>query len=291
MIRPARNVPWPERLGKQIRHAVVWAADFIALGGKVPPVVVAHPDLPSRRTTLHKVCRANRWELTNLPRNNAMITLRFEDATVKAQPMPPALNGVIWNAACTDISKRTLDSHHLAVFGYGVGIDPLTHEGPLLEKSNGNAAHDGVERQGPLNALLPDKVYQRIINNRDEQGRVCDLRLVYVCGLTPVTYLKFKSDDARYTNETTGAELAATQTLFSDHELGQIGQLMHRLGVDIAELDILRDRSSDQLFVVDVNPTPWGPPAGLNSADASEAIAVIAKAFQEALHGMNQPSK
>jgi hypothetical protein len=290
MIRPAKHIPMPERWGKKIRHFALWLSDIAARSGRMPPVVVAYPDLPSRRTTLHKVCRANRWELTNVPRKNPLVTIRFEDATVKAEPMPTAVVGRVWNAACTDISKTTLDKHHADIFGYGVCLDPTSHVGPLLEKSNGNAAHDGVERQGPWHKVLADKVYQRIIDNRDESGRVLDLRLVFVCGLTPVTYLKYKSEADRYSNETTAAALAATEDLFSTIELNHITLLMNRLGVDVAELDILRDRSSGQIFVVDVNPTPWGPPAGLNAQDTQRAIADVAAAFDEALRA-NQPSK
>jgi hypothetical protein len=283
MIRPAAHISLPERVGKKVRHLFVWLGDWVARSGHVPPVVVAFPDLPSRRTTLHKVCRKNRWELTNVPRSQALVTLRFEDATIKSQPMPAAVTGLVWNASCTDISKSTLDKHHIDVFGYGVGLDPLTFQGPLLEKSDANAAHDGIERQGPLPFRSPGKVYQHIIDNRDKQGRVVDLRLVYVCGQTPVTYFKFKSDEARYSNETTDVALAETETCFTDDELHLVAELMTRLGVDVAELDILRDRSTQSIFVVDVNPTPWGPPAGLNPKDAAQAIETIATAFRHAI--------
>lgn len=290
MIRPAKNTPWPERVGKRIRHLGVWLGDCFARGGQAPPVVLAYPNLPSRRTTLHKVCRANRWELTNVPRKKPLFSIRFEDATVKSEPMPEGVKGLVWNEGCLDISKRTLDQNHLEIFGYGVSIDPLSHKGILLEKSNGNAAHDGQERMGPLSTVLPDKVYQRIIDNRDERGWVMDLRLVYVCGLTPVTYRKFKSDAARYSNETTEVTLAETDSCFSPSELKGIQRLMDRMGVDVAELDILRDRSTNQMFVVDVNPTPWGPPAGLDSMQAKLAISEIAAAFQASLTG-ERPSK
>jgi glutathione synthase/RimK-type ligase-like ATP-grasp enzyme len=136
----------------------------------------------------------------------------------------------------------------------------------------------------------PDKVYQHIIDNRDERGRVVDLRLVYVCGQSPVTYFKFKSDEARYSNETRDVALAETETCFTDDELHLVAELMTRLGVDVAELDILRDRSTQSIFVVDVNPTPWGPPAGLNPKDAAQAIETIATAFRQAIEA-NQPSK
>ena len=87
-------------------------------------------------------------------------------------------------AIALDISKSTLDRHHQAVFGYGLNVDPTIHEGPMLEKSEGNAVHDGREIQGPLlpAQLRVGKVYQRIIDNRTENGLFEDLRVVVIQG-------------------------------------------------------------------------------------------------------------
>jgi len=280
-IRPDEQFSLPERWGKQMRHVVIWLGDAIMRGGRRPPVVVAYPDLPSRRTTLYKVCRRNRWELTNIPRPDAMAFIRFEDATHKATPMPEGARGKQINAQCTDISKRTLDLQHQTTFGYGVNVDPCHHEGWLLEKSNDNAAHDGVEKLAPLAQLNPSKVYQRIVNNRDDSGRIVDLRLVYVNGLIPVVYRKYKSDAKRYSNETTEAQLADAEKLISPEEQQRIAALMESLGVEFAELDGLRDQQTDQLFIVDVNPTAWGPPAGLAALSSEQAIERIAVVFRD----------
>jgi hypothetical protein len=287
MIQVSRDVPRLERWGKGIRHVLIFVADWVRLGRR-PASVVVFPDLPSRRTTLHKVCRHEGWELTNSRRSRPLAVLRFEDATLKTSALPD-YKGRIFNANLSDISKHHLDKQHRDVLKYGVNVDPTTFHGLMLEKGDGNALHDGREVRGPVASPRPEKVYQRIINNRDESGCVVDLRLVYVDGQMPVTYKKFKADATRYTNETTSASLHVTSEIFSAAEQSQIANLMRKMDVDIAELDILRDADSDQIFIVDVNPTPWGPPAGLPAADAAVAISRIAAAFRAAFKPSKKP--
>ena len=112
------------------------------------------------------------WAVTNRKdtparyKGQVRIQLAFDDRTEKREAQPG-----MWNGHCLDISKSTLDRHHHAVFGYGVNVDPAAHKGPMLEKSEGNAVHDGREIQGPLSQdqLQPGKVYQRIIDNCTER--------------------------------------------------------------------------------------------------------------------------
>ena len=67
MIDYPASVSPIERLGKRLRHAAQWVALAVRQRG-VPWAVVVHPDAPSRRTALYKVCRELGVELTNRPR-------------------------------------------------------------------------------------------------------------------------------------------------------------------------------------------------------------------------------
>jgi len=86
------------------------------------------------------------WAVTNRKdtssRYNGVVRVQFafDDRTEKRQAQPG-----FWNGHCLDISKSTLDRHHQEVFGYGLAVDPTSHAGPMLEKSEGNAVHDGRE--------------------------------------------------------------------------------------------------------------------------------------------------
>lgn len=277
-----------ERWGRELRHVLRWGLLVVRNGGKRPPAVVAWPHLPSRRSVLHRVCAELGWELTNRPRRKAILHVRFEDATEKATPLPGWMgaNGIpVFNSGCTDIRKSTLEAAHVEVFGYGMAVDPCAHVGPLLEKGDGNAVHDGRILIGPLapEAVHSDKVYQHVIRNSDSLGRRFDLRTGYICGEFPVVYAKFKLAKSPFTNETSHVELRKVHAEFSQIELRKMGDLLVKMGVDTAEIDVLRDAVDGRIFVVDVNPTPWGPPAGLEEPMRSAAIAACASAFRAAV--------
>lgn len=47
--------------------------------------------------------------------------------------------------------------------------------------------------------------------------------------------------------------------IFSAAELAQLLDFGARIGLEYGELDVLRDRDSGRIYVVDVNRTPYGP--------------------------------
>ena len=279
------RMPMLERIGKELRFRKAVKASREAHGQ--PLFVFVHPDWPSKRASIMAYADALKWVVTNRPetpaRFNGTVALKlaFDDHTEKRQ----AQSG-FWNGHCLDISKSTLDRHHHEVFGYGLNVDPTIHEGPMLEKSEGNAVHDGREIQGPLSPdqLQPSKVYQRIIDNRTENGLFEDLRVVVIRGELPIVYRKRKTGEVRYTNETAEVDLAESpKTVLSESEIDQIASLSAKMCAEFAELDVLRDREEGRIYCVDLNPTAYGPPAGLNGADQKEAMKRIADCIQPQL--------
>ena len=286
-IRLARPMSLPERLGKQFRHLILWCLLAIRHRGK-PPVFIAWPDLPSKRSVLHKVCRNLGWELTNQPRKNIRGIMRFEDATEKSLPLPQWIQAAqvpILNKDCLDIRKQTLERHHVIAFGYGMQIDPLEHTGLLVIKSDTNAQHDGRIVQGPLtkSTVQDTHVYQRVIRNQDSTDRWLDLRVVWINGILPHLYLKFKHEDERFTNLTFSVKLAKVSDWLSQREVDQISKFMEQHHTDAAELDVLRDADDGRIYVVDINPTPWGPPELLDRTDAQTALKQMAEKIRQAV--------
>jgi len=268
------RMPFLERMGKELRFRK--AVRQSARKHGQPQFVLVHPDWPSKRASIMAYADALGWAVTNRKETPARykgavrIQLAFDDRTEKRQAQPG-----MWNGQCLDISKSTLDRHHRDVFGYGLAVDPTSHAGPMLEKSEGNAVHDGREIQGPLDPrqVQPDKVYQRILNNRTEQGLYEDLRVVVIDGQLPVVYRKRKSEDVRYTNETAEVDLATSpKTVLSDEEIAQILAISAKMCAEFAELDVLRDRQDGRIHCVDLNPTPYGPAAGLPEPEKSRAL-------------------
>ena len=275
------RMPFLERVGKEMRFRK--AVRQSARQHGEPQFVLVHPDWPSKRASIMAYADALGWAVTNRKDTPARfkgavrIQLAFDDRTEKRQAQPG-----MWNGHCLDISKSTLDRHHRAVFGYGLAVDPTAHTGPMLEKSEGNAVHDGREIQGPLDPsqVRPGKVYQRILDNRTEQGLYEDLRAVVIDGKLPVVYRKRKSQDVRYTNETAEVDLAKSpESVLSDAEIAQILAISVKMCADFAELDVLRDRQDGRIYCVDLNPTPYGPPAGLPEQERSRALDQIRGLF------------
>ena len=271
------RMPFLERVGKEWRFRK--AVRESARQHGQPQFVLVHPDWPSKRASIMAYADALGWAVTNRKdtmarhKGDVRIELAFDDRTEKRQAQPG-----MWNGHCLDISKSTLDRHHRDVFGYGLAVDPTAHAGPMLEKSEGNAVHDGREIQGPLDPsqVQPGKVYQRILDNRTEQGLYEDLRVVVIEGLLPVVYRKRKSEDVRYTNETAEVDLAKSpKTVLSDAEIAQILAVSAKMRAEFAELDVLRDRQDGRIYCVDLNPTPYGPPAGLSKEQKAKATMFI----------------
>ena len=271
------RMPLLERIGKEWRFRKAVKASKQAHGQ--PQFVLVHPDWPSKRASIMAYVDALKWVVTNrleIPaqfNGTTVLRLAFDDRTEKRQAQPG-----FWNGHCLDISKSTLDRHHQVVFGYGLNVDPTSHSGPMLEKSEGNAVHDGREIQGPLSPdqLQPSKIYQRIIDNRTENDLFEDLRVVVILGEVPLVYRKRKTGEVRYTNETAEVDLAGSpKTVLSEGEIDQITSLSAKMCAEFAELDVLRDRQDGRIYCVDLNPTPYGPPAGLNETDRADAFQQI----------------
>lgn len=277
------RMPLLERIGKEWRFRKAVKASKQQHGQ--PQFVLVHPDWPSKRASIMAYADALKWVVTNRPntpelfKGATVLKLAFDDRTEKRHAQPG-----FWNGHCLDISKSTLDRHHHAVFDYGVNVDPTTHVGLMLEKSEGNAVHDGREIKGPIDAnqIKGDKIYQRIIDNRTETGLFEDLRVVVIHGEVPLVYRKRKTGEVRYTNETAEVDLVeSSKTVLSGSEIDQIASLSAKMCAEFAELDVLRDRQDGRIYCVDLNPTPYGPPSGLSAKDRVESAKVVSYVVRE----------
>jgi hypothetical protein len=193
------------------------------------------------------------------------------------ESVPGALNG-----DCTDISKSVVDRAMEQAFGYGAGIDPGTHRGAAVRKSEENTAHDGVLVECPLKPE-PNYVYQRLIDNRVlEDQEVVDLRLVKVGDTFPVGYRKYRGTNIRFVNFNTHVSLFEPREEFSEDELRRLVQATNAMGLDVGEIDVLRDRDGTP-YLIDVNKTPWGPPLGLSWLSGIRAMRRYADALEPLL--------
>ncbi len=246
--------------------------------GAKPKKILFYPARPSSFYTIYKICHILGCRITNDIRANADLGVRFEDTTFACPDddlLRPAKKIRILNLVCTDISKEKVDENFGKVFGYRLSVDPRTHS-RYIRKSNINTAHDGLIMDVPSQ---PETgfVYQAVINNR-YGNFVKDARVPVINGVVPFIYYNYKKIDDRFGHPAV-SELVETASEFSRPEVERITKFASLMGLDVGELDILRDRDSGKIYVVDVNNTPYGAP--LKKSDRKKALAMLSDLFRD----------
>lgn len=206
-----------------------------------------------------------------------MLYFWFLDET-KSESIDSLKNKNCINFHCFDISKKNVEIIHQKVWGYGMEIDPKTHHGKCVIKSDENAVHDGHIVQCPIFDFDPSKVYQIVINNEDS-GEFFDYRVAVMKREVIIVYKKYKTLEKRFTNDTHRAEIVPVH-IIPETVQNKIISFCTEIQCDFCELDVLYDLDSEKWFVIDVNKTPYGPPASLSQADKEKAVTQLSDGFQ-----------
>jgi len=68
--------------------------------------------------------------------------------------------------------------------------------------------------------------------------------------------------------------------VLSEEEADRVQRFCRGMGLDYGELDAVRDASSGRLYVVDVNNTPFGPPAKvIRNLDRGQVFQTLSRPF------------
>ncbi len=275
-----KGMPLFEVMTKDIACLIREGIYFIQNGGNLP-VWVAAPTYPSKKTTLSKIARMNRVRLTNKMVTNPDVIVYFENATYGSasavlEKYPYAR---IINLDCQDISKERVHVVHQEALGYSMNLNPQTHVGLAVEKSDENAVHDGQEVMCPIESPKENTVYQIVLDNANDSGEYVDIRVPIIGGKIPLVYLKFKTKKNRFTNKAHRATLHTPEELFSKEEIEQIEKYAEAMKVEFCEFDVLRHKGNNKIYIIDVNKTPYGPPDPLNRKDKVIALKKLSDAF------------
>lgn len=281
--------------GKQFRH--IAEHKLLAMRSRHlrpgPWPVYFFPEMPHPYTvcyrTLHHlgVAPQRSWPTHQRPgiafvwKDDTFVPALTSDARERAR------GSVLINDKCLDISKARVNAVHQQVLGYSLAVDPTTYTGRMVVKSNLNGEHDGQEVVGPVSSPLGDAVYQRVVNNRPTkvppqlsgQDVVCDIRVAIFGGRAGFAYLKYRPVDQRFSNTNSLVELASLTSVFSAPEVTQIESYCQSFGLDYGEIDVVRDSAEKQIFILDINKTPLGPPNGLPDAERKKAQQMYCHAF------------
>lgn len=234
---------------------------------------------PDRPRPWYLIWAAAAWNGVRIARTpeEACASFYFDDAT---QGRPPARwHSRAFNYGCADISKSRVAAVFEEVFGYPLSVDPERDVGPAVEKGEANGAHDGRLVSLPT-PRRPGRTYQRLIDNV-EDGLAVDLRTPFVGGRPVLVFIKRRPASDRFANHNSRVSLARPQDVFSDAEIHKLGEFARAMGLDWGGLDVLRDRASGRLYVVDVNKTDMGPPIALPFLDKIAAVARLGRALRQ----------
>ncbi len=236
------------------------------LGGSRRPVgrILFHPEPPFEYHTVFKMVARMGYSFTTRPDRAHDLAVFFSGGTYER--LSPEIAEIqrerpVINAGCLDISKSRVNEAFLEAFGYALGVDPETHVGVAVAKSEVNAQHDGREVQCPTTPV-EGVSYQRLVNTVTPEGdRVVVFRVPVVGDQIPVVYRKTRPIEHHLGDaDAPGVDELATQDVFSQEEIDATIRFCGLLGLDLGELDMLRDNDDKRLYIVDANSTPWGPP-------------------------------
>ncbi|MGE0268106.1 MAG: hypothetical protein AB7S78_06605 [Candidatus Omnitrophota bacterium] len=256
------------------------------LSGK-PVNILFYPDHPCRMPwdyTIIRLCRE--LGLNMNPSEDGVIDLciNWQDRTFGQYD--DRLNRLaqknrMLNYNCRDISKNRVDEVFNEVFGYRLMINPSDFQGPYVEKSNLNGKHDGRIILSPMIEKVEGKVYQRLIDNRDDENYVVDFRVPFFDKDIPLVFLKYKSITDRF-GMSVKAGLTESGQIFSSDEVSKIILFCKRMGFDCGELDIVRDRSDQRIYIVDANNTPTIRFVGYTYQEKRKILRTLARSFDRA---------
>ena len=244
--------------------------------------VLFYPEFPSRKTIIYKILNQLHYNKTNNLNHKYQLALSWEDTTYKAvgQPKIGVGRGKQINFECCDISKTYVDKIFSEVFKYSTVLNPLSHKGKCVKKSNLNARHDGQIIDCPIAEIESGYIYQKVINNEVKGKLVEDIRIPVLRDKFPFAYIKHRPVDYRFQNQNTSCYLCHLDEWISPEELSKIKLFCKKMSLDYGELDVLRDKDTGQLYIIDVNVTPWGPPNQLSAGESRRSIDILSQVFK-----------
>lgn len=252
------------------------------LNGGRTKTILFYPEYPHRRTIIYKILKHLKCSFTSNPGHKFDLAFFWEDKTFREEQNIFKTYDAkkVININCTDISKKNISQVFEKAFGYSLNINAKTYSGECVKKNNLNAKHDGITVQCPVENPEEGFVYQKVINNKFNDNLVFDIRTPVLKGHIPFVYLKFKEMKDRFTNDLYKSEMASVNEYLTNDEIKKTADFSFMLGLDYGELDILRNNDDGKIYIVDVNYTPWGPPAKLDYNESSRAVLRMSDVFK-----------
>lgn len=207
----------------------------------------------------------------------------FDDSTQSnvIQNLTCDFKGRLINHRVTDISKSNVSQIFKDIFGYDLEIDPVTHEGTAVEKSDENGTHDGRLIDCPIaqHDIKSGYAYQKFIDSSFSGKTAEDLRVAAVYGKVATVFHKHKDFNKRFGTAYLSTTVKNAEEVFDDTELKLIAQFCDEIGLDFGAIDVMRDKHDGRIYIVDVNKTCM-PVLSLPCSEQYRSLSMIAKSLE-----------
>ena len=257
--------------------------------------VLFYPDRPQSLFVIYKIFLALGFHLTTNPLEHCDIAMKWRNTIGTGNPFfPPEaeLEGLVekrpdlrvLNMNCNDVSKKRVSVVFEEIFGYSTSINPGTYSGKCVMKSDWNGLHVGEIIECPTEIRREGFVYEKLVNNETGDGLVQDIRVPIFGRTIPFVYLKSRPVQERLVDRShtlSKTVMAEVSDCFTNEEVKKIHRFCEKLGLDYGEIDILRDRGDQKIYIVDVNNDPSGPPDPISGEYPLPAIVRLAQAFEQ----------
>ena len=272
--------------------------------------ILFYPNFPYLKAAPYQICLLLGYDVTNNPEQSFDLAIKWQRYATFF-PDEPILSRLasenisVVNNNCKDVSKSYIARVFHDVFGYSIAVDPLTYDGKCVVKSDLNAQHDGKIISCPINTIQSGVVYQKLIENEVEENRVLDFRVPVFKQSIPFVYRYLKEnlrEEQRFYGylSLVSVSIAEVSKVFDEDEIGKILRFCQKIGLDYGELDVLRDRNDQRIYIVDANNTPTSrllfepvelpqDKCLLSSDDRLLALKKLAETFQKEL--LDKPEK
>ena len=285
--RYRKSMSFPKRMLEDLLYRISWIINYYKNGRRVKTALF-YPNFPSKRSVIYKIFKRLNYNISNNPVKHFDIVIHWNTTTYR----PPnaliselSLKRKVINSESLDISKSKVDKIFSQVSGYSSLVQSDAYRGLMVKKSEINASHDGIIIQGPVSSEK-GFVYQKLINNLSTEGLVEDMRIPVVNENIPLIYVKYKTLSTRFGHfkrfhhKIRKVRVCKPCELLSDEETLILLQFCKSSGLDYGELDVLRDKDSNQIYAIDLNNTPTGPPF-MDKNQVEYAMNILTECFRK----------
>jgi len=198
------------------------------------------------------------YELTNDINDDWDIGVHWDIKDINETP-PGLLKDerLVLNCNINDVTKSNVERIFSETFGYSSLAD-TTKFGYCVRKGERQSAHDGKLVRIPCEKEK-GYLYQLLIDNRMTLDMVYDIRIPIFLGKIPELFIKSKTIEGVFEDNLSKGKIywmGKTEEYLSKEEIDNITSFSEKIGMDIGEIDALRDNSTGKLYLVDVNNIP-----------------------------------